>query len=118
MYLFRDCDRGSGSIIVYYNDCGDKNNIHISPTKGCVCIQGGRNEKVVVPPNTNNYASHTESRGWGFEKTNLQGKVSVYPVGVLSKGGVWGNLLKGGMGACGGIGGCARGFSGKYSIVP
>ena len=63
--------------------------------------------------------NHTQSQeGWGGGVTNLQGKVSVYPVGVLSKRGVWGNLLKGGMGACGGIGGCARGFSGKYSIVP
>ena len=44
--------------------------------------------------------------------------MSVYLVGVLSKGGVWGNLLKGGMGKCGGIGGCARGFSGKYHFVP
>ena len=43
--------------------------------------------------------------------------MSVYPVGVMSKGGVWGDLLKGGLGACGGIGGCARGFSGKYSVV-
>ena len=35
------------------------NNICILPTQGCVCIQGGRNEKVVVPPNTNIYASRT-----------------------------------------------------------
>ena len=44
--------------------------------------------------------------------------MSVYPIGVLIKGVVWGNFLKGGMGACGVIEGNARGFSGKYSVVP
>ena len=60
---------------------------------------------------------HSQEGGVG-EGSNLQGKVSVYPVVVLSKGGVWGNFLKGGLGTCGEIGACARFFSGKYSVVP
>ena len=60
---------------------------------------------------------HSQEGGVG-EGSNLQGKMSVYPVVVLSKGGVWGNFLKGGLGTCGEIGACARFFSGKYSVVP
>ena len=51
---------------------------------------------MVVPPNTNASALKKVSRrgaGGGYT-TNLHMKVPVYPVGVMSKGGVWGNFLK------------------------